>query len=86
MESIIYIVILLYTLLVIYFARYKEYMICLISLSKFSDVLPAFTCARAIGKVWNNCLGDNILSSLPYVNFIGNIPLSKALRVNSRST
>ena len=51
MESIIYIVILLYTLLVIYFARYKEYMICLVSLSKFSDVLPAFTCARAIGKL-----------------------------------
>ena len=85
MESIIYIVILLYTLLVIYFARYKKYMICLISLSKFSDVLPAFTCARAIGKLLNNCLGDNILSSLSYVDFIGNIPLSKTLRVNSRS-
>ena len=33
------------------FARCKEYMICLISLSKFSDVLPAFTCARAIGNL-----------------------------------
>ena len=31
------------------FARYKECMICLISLSKFLDVLPAFTCARVIG-------------------------------------
>ena len=30
------------------FARYKEYMICLISFSKFSDVLPAFTCASVI--------------------------------------
>ena len=79
-------IILLYTFLAISFAQCKEYMISLISFSKFSDVLPAFTCARAIGKVWNNCLGDNILSSLPYVNFIGNIPLSKALRVNSRST
>ena len=40
-------IILLYTFLVISFARYKEYMICLISFSKFSVVLPAFTCARA---------------------------------------
>ena len=30
------------------FAGYKEYMICLISLHKFSDVLPAFTFAIAI--------------------------------------
>ena len=42
---------LLYTFLVISFARYKEYMICLISFSKFSDVLPGFTCARAIGNL-----------------------------------
>ena len=33
------------------FARYKECMICLISFSKFSDVLPAFTCVRAIGSL-----------------------------------
>ena len=44
-------IILLYTFLVISFARYKEYMICLISFSKFLDVLPAFTCARAIGNL-----------------------------------
>ena len=41
-------VILLYTFLVISFARYREYIICLISFSKFSDVLPVFTCAIAI--------------------------------------
>ena len=35
----------------IYFAPYKEFMICMISFSKFSDVLPAFTCARAIGNL-----------------------------------
>ena len=40
--------ILLDTFSVIYFARCKEYMISLISFRKFSDVLPAFTCARAI--------------------------------------
>ena len=37
--------------LVISFARYEEYMIFLISLSKFSDVLPAFTYARAISNL-----------------------------------
>ena len=40
-----------YTLLVISSSRYKEYMICLISFSKFSDVLPAFTCGRAIDNL-----------------------------------
>ena len=33
------------------FAQYQEYMICLISFSKFSDLLPAFTYARAIGNL-----------------------------------
>ena len=46
---------------VIYFPRYKEYMICLISFGKFSDVLSAFTCVRAIGNLWSICLGVNIL-------------------------
>ena len=40
--------VLLHTFLVISFSRYKEYMICLISFSKFSDVFPYFTCAGAI--------------------------------------
>ena len=44
-------IILLYTFLVFSFARYKKYMICLISFNKFSDVLPAFTCASAIGNL-----------------------------------
>ena len=66
-------------------------MVCLISFSKFSDVLPAFTCARAIGSLRSICLGVNILSSvakskgcpLPCVDVIGNIPPLKALRNNS---
>ena len=33
-----------------FFPRYRGYMICLISFSEFSDVLPAFTCARVIGN------------------------------------
>ena len=40
---------LLNTFLIISFARYKKYMICVISFGKFSVVLLAFTCARAIG-------------------------------------
>ena len=78
---------LLYTFLVISFAQYKEYTICLISLSKFSDVLLAFTCARAIGNLWSISLGVNILrlewpfseKPVPSV-FIGNILVSKALK------
>ena len=50
----------LYTFLVISFALYKEYMIFLISLSKVSDGVPAFTCARAIGNLWSICLGVKI--------------------------
>ena len=42
---------LLYTFLVISFDQQEENMICLISLNKFSDVLPAFTCASAIGNL-----------------------------------
>ena len=36
----------------------------MISFSKFSDVLRAFTCARAIGNLWSIWLGGNILSCL----------------------
>ena len=39
-------------------------MICLISFSKFSDVLPAFTCVRAIGNLSSICLRVNISSPL----------------------
>ena len=48
--SIIEFTILLYILLVIYFAQYKKYIIFLILFGKFSDVLPAFTCGSAIGN------------------------------------
>ena len=41
---------LLYTFLVISFAWYKEYMVWRILFSKFSDVLPDFICASAIGN------------------------------------
>ena len=54
-------IILFYTFLVISFALYKEYMICLFSFCKFLYVLPIFTCAKAIGNLWSICLGVNIL-------------------------
>ena len=66
-------------------------MICLVSFSKFSDMLPAFTCARAIGNLWRICLGDVLRLDLsktlsekhvPSI-FIGSLPLSKASRTLS---
>ena len=54
-------IILLYTFLVTSFLWYREYIICLISFSRFSNILPAFTCASAIGNLWSICLGGNIL-------------------------
>ena len=50
----------LYILLIIPFDWHKEYINCLISLSKFSDILPTFTYARTTGNLWNICLGFNI--------------------------
>ena len=60
-------IILLYTFLVIYFAEYKEYMIWWIWFSKFSAVLPAFTCASATGNFWSICLEVSILNPSPWV-------------------
>ena len=60
-------IILLYTFLVIYFAEYKEYMIWWIWFSKFSAVLPAFTCASATGNFWSICLEVSILNPTPWV-------------------
>ena len=59
-------------------------MICLISFNKFSDVLPGFTWARAIGNLWSICLAVEIFNLFSFVSFIGNIPFLKSLRVNSR--
>ena len=53
-------ILLLYILLVISFDWHKEYVICLISLSNFFDILPAFPYARTTGNLWNICLGFNI--------------------------
>ena len=57
-------------------------MICRISFCKFSDVLRAFTCTRAIGNLQSICLGVNILIPFSCVGFNENTPILKALRVN----
>ena len=60
---------LLYTFLVTCFDWYKEKTVCLISFNIFSELLLAFTCARAIGNLWSIYLGVNILSPVPLVAF-----------------
>ena len=50
-HNFIGLIILLYTFLAISFDPYKKQKICLISFSKFPDVLPAFTSARGIGSL-----------------------------------
>ena len=91
------IILLLKSLFVIYFlvlsfSRYKEYMICLISCSKCSDVLTAFTCAGALGNLQSICVGVNTLklkwsdtlSEKPLPStLVRNILLSKASRTLS---
>ena len=75
-------IILLYTFLVVFFTGYKEYMIFLTSFNKLSDVLPTFTCARAIGNLCCIYLAVINLKGIskfegrlfPSVFFLGNIP------------
>ena len=57
---------LLHIFSVISFARYKEYIICLISFTDFSDILSVFACASVIANLLSIWLGPNILRPLPY--------------------
>ena len=63
-------IIFLYTFLGTSFSRYKEYVICLLSFSKFSDVLPVFTYVRVIGNLWSICFELNTLIPFPYFLFV----------------
>ena len=58
---------LFYTSLVISFDWYKEHTIFLIWFNEFSELLPAFTCARAIGNLSSIYLRVNIFSPVPLV-------------------
>ena len=80
-HNFVYIITLLHALMVISFGWHKEYIICLVFFSKFTDVLPPFTCASAIDNLWNNCLGIIILSHFACIrSAIGNISPSKPLK------
>ena len=35
------------------------------SFNKFSELLPYFTCARAIDNLWDICLGLKVLNPVP---------------------
>ena len=48
--------------------------ICLIPLNKFYELLPAFTCARAIGNLWSIYLGVSILSSVSFFDVNNGMP------------
>ena len=61
------------------FCSIKRYMICLISFNKISNVLPPFTCAKAIGSLWGVSLGFSMFNLFPCVTFIENIPLLRAI-------
>ena len=61
------------------FCSIKRYMICPISFNKISNVLPPFTCAKAIGSLWGVCLGLSMFNLFPCVTFIENIPLLRAI-------
>ena len=50
-----------YILFSTFFCSIQKYMTCMISFSRFSDVLPSFTFASAIGYLWSICFGVNIL-------------------------
>ena len=55
----------------------------MISFNKLSQLFPGFTCARAVGNLWRNCLGVNILIPVPVDAFNENNPLLKALTTKS---
>ena len=60
-DNFIVFIILFHTFLVMFFARYRENIIFMISFSNFSDVLPALTCESAIGNLWSICFELKIL-------------------------
>ena len=78
--TVIELILWLYTISVISFAWDKNIWFAWFYLVNFQ---PAFTCARAIGNLWSICLGVKVINHFPCFSFIGNIPLLKALRINS---
>ena len=56
---------LLYTCLVIFFERYREYNSCLILFLSFSELFPASNCAKEIGNLLSIWLGVSIFTPSP---------------------
>ena len=84
--NFIELIISLYTFLVISFSRYKECIICLISFSKFSDELPAFTCARAINNFWSISSGLDSFSPSTYFSLFLALDAIKEYSLNNLIT
>ena len=61
----------------------KNKQFSLILFNKFSDLLAAFTSARATSNLWSICLEVSILCPVPFGDFNGKNPLLKAMRTNS---
>ena len=55
------------------------------SLSKFSDVLPAFTCANAVGSLWSICLVETISILIPSIDFCEANITGRVFKVNGIS-
>ena len=66
-----------------FFCSIQKIIICLITFSKFSDVLPAFTGASAIGNLSRICLGVNILSSVRLKNLRSETLVTRVTRAKS---
>ena len=56
---------LLYSCFVIFFDLYKEYSSCLISFLGFSELFPAFSCAKEIGNLLSIWLSVSIVNPCP---------------------
>ena len=67
------------------FAWHKEWSICWVWLSKFSDALSAFSYASASNNPWRADLSVTIVILVPWVGFISDI-LPSVLFRNSSGT
>ena len=70
---------LLYTCLVIFFEREREYRSCLISLLSFPELFPALYSAKEIGNLLSIWLGTEIFNPCPDCFCLLNLRVSSAI-------
>ena len=70
---------LLYTCLVIFFEREREYRSCLISFLSFSELFPTLNSAKEIGNLLSICLGAEIFNPCPDCFCLLNLRISSTL-------